>query len=225
MDSDGEDNPNDVPRLLQSYCDHGCRTIVFAERTQRSESPVFRTFYALYKLVYKLLTGRTLRFGNFSVVPRRCLTSLVAVSEMWNHYVAAVLKSRQPICTVTTQRAKRLHGGSRMNFVGLVIHGLSAISVDSDIVGVRLLLLSLVMIALALVGLIVIIAIKLATDLAIPGWATMATGVIGILLFQSIMLAVIFSFITLSNRHGSFFLPKRDYLHFVGRTYFLWQGH
>jgi polyisoprenyl-phosphate glycosyltransferase len=224
MDSDGEDDPNDVPRLLQTYRDQGCQKIVFAERAQRSESPVFRAFYALYKLIYKLSTGRTVRFGNFSVVPRRCLASLVAVSEMWNHYVAAVVKSRQPFCTVSTQRAKRLHGEPKMDFVALVIHGLSAISVDSDLVGVRLLVLSLIMIILALIGLIVIVAIRLATNLAIPGWATVAAGVIAILLFQSIMLAVLFSFITLSSRNGSFFLPKRDYVHFVGRTYSLWTG-
>jgi hypothetical protein len=36
------------------------------------------------------------------------------------------------------------------------------------------------------------------------------------------MLAVIFSFITLSGRQGTFFLPKRDYVHYVGRTYSLW---
>jgi polyisoprenyl-phosphate glycosyltransferase len=223
MDSDGEDAPNDVPRLLRRYCDEGCQKIVFAERAQRSESLTFRLFYALYKLVYKVLTGRTVPFGNFSVVPRRRLSSLVAVSEMWNHYVAAVLKSRQPFCTVPTERATRLHGEPKMNFVGLVIHGLSAISVDSDLVGVRSLVFSLVMIVLALVGLIAIVAIRLATNLAIPGWATIAAGVITILLFQFIMLAVIFSFITLSSRNGSFFLPKRDYVHFVGRTYSLWQ--
>jgi polyisoprenyl-phosphate glycosyltransferase len=199
MDSDGEDNPADVPRMLQAYRDEGGRKIVFAERSQRSESALFRVSYKLYKLAYKLLTGRTVRFGNFSVVPRRCLTSLVAVSEMWNHYAAAVLKSRQPLCMISTQRGKRLHGEPKMNFVGLVIHGLSAISVDSDLVGVRLLVVSLALIALAFVGLI------------------------SVLLFQTIMFAVIFSFITLSGRNLSFFLPKRDYVHFVSRTYLLWR--
>jgi polyisoprenyl-phosphate glycosyltransferase len=223
MDCDGEDNPADIPRMLEAYRDEGGGKIVFAERSQRSESALFRAFYRLYKLAYKLLTGRNVRFGNFSVVPRRCLTSLVAVSEMWNHYAAAVLKSRQPLCMISTQRGKRLHGEPKMNFVGLVIHGLSAISVDSDLVGVRLLVVSLALIVLAFVGLIAIVFIKLATTLAIPGWATTAVGLISILLFQTIMLAVIFSFITLSGRNLSFFLPKRDYVHFVSRTYLLWR--
>jgi len=222
MDSDGEDDPRDVPRLLHAYREQGGQKIVFAERSRRSESLLFRAFYALYKLTYRLLTGRTVRFGNFSVIPRRRLASLVTASELWNHYAAAVLKSRQPYCTLPTQRSRRLHGEPKMNFVGLVIHGLSAFSVDSDLVGVRLLVLTLVMIALAIVGLIAIATIRLATDLAIPGWATTAFGVITILLFQTIILAVIFSFITLSGRQGSFFLPRRDYAHYVGRVYPLW---
>ncbi len=225
MDSDGEDDPQDVPRLLESYRAHDCQKIVFAERRKRSETAVFRAFYMLYKLVYHLLTGRTVRYGNFSVVPRRSLTSLVAVSEMWNHYVAAVLKSRQPFCTVSTLRAKRLHGEPKMNFVSLVIHGLSAISVDSDVVGVRMLVVAVAMSVVACVGLIVIVAIKFGTNLAIPGWATTAAGLITIFLFQAIMLAVLFSFITLSGRNGSFFLPKRDYIYFVDQTYSLWKRH
>ena len=48
------------------------------------------------------------RVGNFSAIPRRRLESLVAVSELWNHYAAAAFQSRQPYCTIPTQRA----GGS-----------------------------------------------------------------------------------------------------------------
>ena len=81
--------------------------------------------------------------GNFSVIPRERLASLVVVSELWNHYAAAAMRSRQPFCTIPTRRAERLDGESKMNFVGLVVHGLSAISVYSDIVGVRLLIADL----------------------------------------------------------------------------------
>jgi polyisoprenyl-phosphate glycosyltransferase len=221
MDSDGEDDPKDVPRLLRTYRDQGCQKIVFAERSRRSEPPVFRAFYTLYKMGYRVLTGRVVRFGNFSVIPRRRLASLVTVSELWNHYVGAVLKSRQPICMVTTQRAKRLHGQSTMNFVGLVLHGLSAISVDSDLVGIRLLMVSLLLIAMVIPALIAIVALKFWTNLAIPGWATMAFGLTIVLLFQIVSLAVMFSFIVLGGRQGSSFLPRRDYSHYVSRIYLL----
>jgi hypothetical protein len=219
MDSDGEDQPSDIPRLMAAYHAHGGERIVFAERAQRSESLAFRAFYQLYKLTYRTLTGHRVRFGNFSVIPPRRLASLVVVSELWNHYVAAALKSRQPYCLVPTRRGQRLRGRSQMNFVNLVLHGLSAISVDSEVVGVRLLVVALGLIPVALLGLGAIIGVRLFTNLAIPGWATMAAGLAVLVLGQSILLATVFSFVTLSGRQGSHFLPRRDHADYVARVY------
>ena len=133
MDSDGEDAPTDVPRLLAKFREEGGQKIIFAERTKRSESLVFVAFYKLYKFLHTILVGMGVKVGNFSAIPRARLDSLIVVSELWNHYAAAVVKSQQPFDTIPTRRAKRLSGKSRMNFVRLVAHGLSAISVFGDI--------------------------------------------------------------------------------------------
>ena len=96
MDSDGEDAPEDVPRLIAKYEAEGRRKIIFAERTKRSESLVFRVFYVLYRMVHRLLTGNWVRVGNFSVIPRRAARGLVATSELWNHYAAAAFTPGSP---------------------------------------------------------------------------------------------------------------------------------
>jgi hypothetical protein len=219
MDSDGEDDPGDVPRLLDRCVEEGNQKVVFAERTRRSESWLFVAFYALYKMAHRFLTGRVVKFGNFSVVPRRSLESLVVVSETWNHYAAAVLKSRQPYCLLPTRRASRLRGQSQMNFPGLVTHGLSALSVDSEVVGVRLLLMSLGMIVALLIALAAAVVIRLATPYAIPGWATSAVGFLLVLLSATVMLVFVFVFVTLGGRQGTSFLPRRDYAHYIRRVY------
>ena len=103
MDGDGEDDPADVPRLLNQLEGSGQTRIVFAERTRRSESLFFQIFYALYKLLHYFLTGQKVRVGNFSAIPRRRLSSLVVVAELWNHYAAAVIRSRQPHCLIPTR--------------------------------------------------------------------------------------------------------------------------
>lgn len=216
MDSDGEDAPEDVPRLLARYEHEGRHKIVFAERTKRSESLVFRLCYVLYRLAHRALTGHGVRVGNFSVIPRERLSCLVASSELWNHYAAAAFASRQPFATVPTTRASRLDGRSQMNFVNLVIHGLSAISVYSDAIGVRLLIATLGMIALDLAALAATLAIRLTTDLAIPGWATTAFGVLLVILLQATMFLFVFSFMILAGRNAAGFLPLRDYAYFVG---------
>ncbi len=216
MDSDGEDDPADVPRLLARFDDEGGSKIIFAERTRRSESWSFVLFYRLYKLLHLVLVGIRVRVGNFSVLPRRALDSLIVVSELWNHYSAAVFKSRQPFDTVPTTRARRLSGKSAMNFVGLVAHGLGAVSVFGEIIGVRLLVATFGLIVLTSAGLLATLAIRLWTDLPIPGWATSTLGILTILLFQAVLLSIQFSFIILGGRQGTTFLPCRDYAYFVG---------
>ena len=215
MDSDGEDDPADVPRLLAKYREEGGRKIIFAERTRRSESWTFVAFYWLYKSLHRVLVGMGVRVGNFSVIPRERLESLIVVSELWNHYAAAVVKSRQPYATVPTRRADRLSGRSGMDFVRLVAHGLSAISVFGDIIGVRLLVATFGLIALTIVGLGLTVFLRLATSLPIPGWATSTFGILTVILFQAVMLSVQFSFIVLGGRQGTSFLPCRDYAYFV----------
>ena len=217
MDSDGEDDPNDIPKLLAKLKEHAGRKIVFAERRRRSENLTFRVFYLLYRTLHYLLIGHGVRVGNFSVIPRERLSTLVVVSEMWNHYAAAVFKARIPFDTVPTRRAKRLDGKSKMNFVNLVIHGLSAISVYGDIVGVRLLVAASGLIVATTFALACTVAVRLWTEMAIPGWATSTVGVLVVILLQAIMFCIVFSFMILGDRNRATFLPIRDYAYYIDR--------
>lgn len=167
-------------------------------------------------MLHRALTGVPVRVGNFSVIPAPLLRRLVVVSELWNHYAAAVVRARLPRVLVPTRRARRLAGRSRMDFVGLVTHGLGAMSVFGDRVGVRLLIGAALVLLLTLVGIGAIVGIKFGTDLAIPGWATTAAGLLVAIFFQVFTLAVVFVFVVLGGRGGSGFLPARDYSWFVG---------
>jgi len=215
MDADGEDTPEGVAQLLRAWSDtHGAKA-VFAERSRRSESLVFRFFYHLYKILHRGLTGIGVRVGNFSILPFHYLSTLVVMSELWNHYAAAVFRSNLPFTMIPIPRGTRITGTSRMNFVALVSHGLSAISVFGDIVGVRLLIASLSGSFLVALGIVLVAMIRLFTDRAIPGWATYATGTLAIILIQLITIATSFTFFMLSNRTNLGFLPLRDYSLFV----------
>jgi len=97
MDADGEDTPEGVARLLRAYSNtHGTKAI-FAERSRRSESFVFRSFYHLYKFLHRCMTGISVRVGNFSILPYPYLSTLVVMSELWSHYAAAVFRSNSPL--------------------------------------------------------------------------------------------------------------------------------
>jgi len=216
MDGDGEDDPRDVPRLIEHSRGEGGNRIVFAERTRRSESWLFRLFYGLYRVLQYLLTGHGVRVGNFSLVPRARLASLVVVSEMWNHYAAAAFVSRQPRATIPTRRAPRLDGRSSMNFVHLVTHGLRAISVYRDLVGVRMLMAGSASMTLALLGIAAAAALGRWTALTSSGWASTVLVLLLALLVQATLFAFFLTFVLLSDLSGSSVLPARDYAFFVG---------
>ena len=98
-----------------------------------------------------------------------------------------------------------------MNFVSLTAHGMSAISVFGDVVGVRLLIASLVGSFMTVLGICVVTAIRMFTQLAIPGWATYTVGILAVILIQFITMAASFTFTMLSNRINLSFVPLRDY--------------
>jgi hypothetical protein len=102
-----------------------------------------------------------------------------------------------------------------MNFVALVSHGLSAISVFGDIVGARLLIGSLAGSLLAGLGILVVTGIRLFADYTLPGWTTYTTGTLVIIAIQLITIATCFTFFVLSNRVNLGFVPIRDYSLFV----------
>ncbi len=215
MDSDGEDTPEGVVELLRAYSGAQGAQAIFAKRSRRSESLVFRCFYHLYRVLHRGLTGISVQVGNFSILPSKYLDTLVVMSELWNHYAAAVFRSKLPFTMVPIARGTRIAGISRMNFAALVSHGLSAISVFGDVVGVRLLIGSLAGSMLAGLGIILVVIIRFVTNQAIPGWATYATGTLAIIMIQFITIATSFTFFMLSNRTNLGFVPLRDYSLFM----------
>src|SRR5581483_5975909 len=68
MDSDGEDRPADIAKLLAAAEAQPGR-VLMAERSKRSERALFRLGYFAYRLLFHLLTGRSISFGNFSLLP------------------------------------------------------------------------------------------------------------------------------------------------------------
>ena len=215
MDADGEDCPKDVPRLVHECLAHDNEKIVFAARTRRSEGLIFTFFYHLYRFVHLLLTGIPVRVGNFSIVPTDTLKRLVAVSELWSHYAAAVHKAKLPMSLIPTERSERLQGTAHMDMVSLVVHGLSAMAVFGDRIGVRLLILVSLGMLVAVGGMVGVATIRLTTDLAIPGWATYVSGLLLVILMQMLLVVLVFVFVILAARNAVNVIPSRDYVHIM----------
>jgi glycosyltransferase involved in cell wall biosynthesis len=215
MDSDGEDSPNEVKTLVAKCVEHNFSKIIFAKRRKRTDGLVFIASYNSYKLLHYLLTGKGINIGNFSAIPGALLPKVVGISELWNHYAAGIVHARLPIDTIPIDKAARLEGRSKMNFVSLVTHGLSAISVYGDIVGVRLLCLASLLNVVVVAALVSVLFVRLFTNLAIPGWATTAFGILAIVFLNLITITGLFVLFTLNARASVGFLPVRDWKYYV----------
>jgi len=214
MDGDGEDRPQDIPLLAERFNQENS-TIVFAARAKRLERPLFRFLYQVYRLVHRILTGDPVRVGNFSMIPWVSLSRLVVVPEIWNHYAAAVIRSRLRFQTIPMSRGKRLMGKSKMNFIALLLHGLSAFFVYVDIVGARL----LVGFVLAIILEVAAVAIGLGAHFSVSpstrGLAIYLAAILGIILLQAIPITLILVFTVIGSRSNISFMPVRDCPYFV----------
>ncbi len=218
MDGDGEDRPSDVPVLLAEIERTAGAGIVFAARTRRMESVAFVVMYHSYRLLHLILTGVPVRVGNFSAIPVRWLSALLCSSDLWNHFAACVLRSKIKCFMVPLPRGRRYAGRSQMRLTGLLLHGLSAMSVFGDFIGVRLLAFTAGLVLVAMALLAVVMTMKYVTNVAIPGWASAAGGILVVVLLQAILLLVVTVFLVLGNRSQTRVVPLRDaglYVDFV----------
>jgi hypothetical protein len=217
LDGDGEDRPEDIDRLLTTLEAGVTPRVVFAERTKRSEGPAFAIAYWLYRGVHRILTGHRVRVGNFAAVPSAILVRLVAVSALWNHFAAAVFQARIPYTTVPTTRGTRYGGRSHMNSVALVTHGLSAMSVFGDRIGVRSLVATLAIMLALMLATIAALSWRLWLGVPLPSWVPYGALLI-VLAVQGASIVLSFVFIVLAGRASPGFVPLRDYGHYVLRV-------
>jgi len=188
MDSDGEDRPGDIPRLIAAMAPD-CNAAV-ARRGRRTEPLAFRLFYRLYRRFFSLLTGREIRFGNFCALDRRALSRLAAMQETQIHLAAALIKSRLRRAEIPCDRGRRYDGRSRMNFYDLALHGIRAVAVFDDTVLTRM---GAVCAGAAVSGVLVFLAglaLKLSGQ-ATPGWLTFVTGFLILVFLQTALLSLV----------------------------------
>jgi len=188
LDSDGEDMPSTVPELLRALSDP-LVDIAVAERKSRVETLRFRLFYLVYKLIFGLMTGRKIAFGNFMALKPAAVKRLSVMPEVWTHLAGGVLGSRLRIRACQLHRGPRYAGKSKMNFVGLVLHGFRALMVFGEDVLVRVGLMSTMIgagVVLAAIAAMVLKVIGYAT----PGWFSVALGVLFIVLLQTAALTL-----------------------------------
>ena len=128
MDGDGEDRPEEINDFLNQIQKSNNSAIV-GERVKRSEGLVFKICYQLHKLITLTFTGKSIKFGNFTCLPKTVVKKMVNDKATWNSFSGSLRKLEDKLVTIPSIRGTRYFGPSKMSLYNLIKHSLSIISV------------------------------------------------------------------------------------------------
>ena len=128
MDGDGEDRPEEIKDFLNKIKASNGKPIV-GERIKRSENLIFQICYQLHKFITYTFTGKSIKFGNFTCLPKLTVEKLINDKSTWNSFSGSLSKVENDLISVSSIRGTRYFGPSKMSFYNLIKHSLSIISV------------------------------------------------------------------------------------------------
>lgn len=217
MDSDGEDTPISVKDLVNSVKAESV-DIAVAQRKSRVESLKFKVFYVVYKWIFNMLSGKKISFGNFMALTPASVKRLVSMQELGIHVAGTVLSSKLRVKTVSLDRGARYAGKSKMNFVGLVLHGFKGLMIFAEDVLVRVGVASAVVAGTALSGGVIATILKM-TGFATPGWFSVALGILLLVFLQTGTMTLMMLMLTGVVKGGS--VKPLDYKTFVDKVIYV----
>ena len=136
MDADGEDRPEELNDFFKKAKENPNMTIT-GNRFKRSEGFVFKVLYEAHKLLTLIFTGKLIKFGNFSCLPKNHVQQLVQNPYLWNSYSSSVVRTIDERTFIHSSRGTRYVLPSKMNIFALIFHSLSIISVFRNAVIIR----------------------------------------------------------------------------------------
>ena len=136
MDGDGEDRPEEIKEFLNQIKNSNDKSVV-GERVKRSESLLFQVCYKMHKLITLTFTGKSIKFGNFTCLPKTTVEKMVNEKATWNSFSGALTKVEKNLMKISSIRGTRYFGPSKMSFSNLIKHSLSIISLFRKTVLIR----------------------------------------------------------------------------------------
>ena len=128
MDGDGEDRPEELILLFKKTKENSLKAVT-ANRIKRSDGFFFKLLYECHKILTYVFTGKLVKFGNFTCLPKKEATRLVQEACLWSSFSGSITKIISDRVSVPSIRGKRYFDPSQMNFFKLLVHSFSIIAV------------------------------------------------------------------------------------------------
>lgn len=198
LDGDGEDRPEDIPRMLAPLAGRAGtdQRIVLALRTKRNESLSFKLMYRLFRLLFRALTGTTVQSGNFATMPGAVAKRVVLHPTFDLAYSSTILALDLPIEYVPCERGERYAGRSKMTYGRLAMHGVRMLMPFTDRIAIRALfvLTATLCLGVAIALAVGVLALLGASVSAWLGFAALGAAVVSLVAIGNfVALFVLFS--------------------------------
>ena len=128
MDGDGEDRPEEIKEFINQI-DNSNNNPIVGERVKRSEKLIFKICYQLHKLITLTFTGKSIKFGNYTCLPKSTVEKMIKEKATWNSFSGSLKKIENNLLPIPSTRGSRYFGPSKMSFINLIKHSLSIMSV------------------------------------------------------------------------------------------------
>ena len=136
MDGDGEDRPEELTLLFNKSKENPLKTVTL-DRIKRAEGLFFKLLYECHKILTYVFTGKLIKFGNYSCLPKEDAARLAKEAYIWSSFSGSVTKVISDRVSVPSIRGQRYFGPSHMNLFNLLIHSFSIIAVFRGAVIIR----------------------------------------------------------------------------------------
>ena len=136
MDGDGEDRPEEIKEFINKINMSNNQPIV-GERIKRTENLIFKICYEIHKLITFTFTGKSIKFGNYTCLPKTTVEKMINEKASWNSFSGSLRKVEDNLVSIPSIRGNRYFGPSKMSFSNLLKHSLSIISVFKQAVLIR----------------------------------------------------------------------------------------
>lgn len=123
MDGDGEDRPEELKDFFYKL-KNSSPDVIAGIRVKRSEGILFKLLYLAHKIFTKIITGKTVKFGNYSCLSKNAVNLLLSDGAIWSSFSGAVTRHFSSYETIKSIRGKRYFGPTKMSLIKLFLHSL-----------------------------------------------------------------------------------------------------
>jgi polyisoprenyl-phosphate glycosyltransferase len=189
-----------------------------ARRTKRSESFRFRVMYFFFRILFRTLTGVTVRNGNYAAYRGWLARRMLRHPYFDLCYSSTLVSLDLPVTAVPIARGTRYSGHSRMNLFRLLMHGIRMLTPFTDRIAIRALTAFTAIFGIGILLSLAVVGTKLFSSAAIPGWATATLLGILVLSFNAVGTSVVLFAVFSHSRGVSLAGLEESYDGRVGRT-------